>query len=107
MREWYARRRRRGQSRGDAVHHFVFDTGAPQCVGFFSAAPEDERIAALQSHDGESGSSFGNKQALDEGLWRRLAAAAFAYSDYARAFTYVNEDGAIHELVNEHNVRET
>src|SRR6476469_923255 len=107
MRERYARRRRCSKPRGDAVHHFVLNAGAPQRLGFFSAAPKDERIATLESNDREPGCGFGNEQALDECLWRRLATSALAHADHACTFAYVNEDSAVHELVNQHDVSQT
>ena len=50
MRERNAGVRGDAQRRGDARHHFERNAGVGQRFGLFAAAPEDERIAALQPH---------------------------------------------------------
>ena len=50
MRERHARVRRDAQRRRDSRHDFESYARRGQRFGFFAAAPEDERIAALQPH---------------------------------------------------------
>jgi hypothetical protein len=60
------------------------DAGFAQVRHLFAAAPEDERVAALQPHHGLAFAHRGDHQPLDEGLRRALAAAALAHVHDAR-----------------------
>ena len=50
MRQRNSRERRPRDRRRDAGHHFELDLRARQRLGLFAAAPEDERVAALEPH---------------------------------------------------------
>ena len=51
VRERDVRRRRGAERRGDARDDLERNARRRELLGLFAAAPEDERIAALQAHD--------------------------------------------------------
>ena len=51
MRDGDAGGARGGDGARQARHHLVVDTGGVERLGLLGAAPEDERIAALEAHD--------------------------------------------------------
>ena len=81
MRERYAGIRGDSERRGYARHDFEGDTGLGQSFHLFSAAAEDERIAALQANHGLALSRFGEHQVDDFGLRERVIAAFLADVD--------------------------
>ena len=50
MGERNSRERRNRNRRGDARHHLELDARRGERFGLFAAAPEDERVAALEPH---------------------------------------------------------
>lgn len=71
----------------------------PQPVALFCAAPEYERITALDAHHRFAAAGFGDQQLVDEGLRRAGAAAALAHMHDARAAAQVAQDARIDQIV--------
>jgi hypothetical protein len=93
-----------GKPRCNPVHDLAGDAGAVERFGFLAPAAENERIAAFQTDDCVTGFRFGNHQALDESLRRRVAAAPLSHFHHARAFAHMHENRAVHEIVDENDV---
>src|SRR5206468_11129774 len=70
-----------GSRTGDAGHDLHFDTGG--CTGgdFFTAAAEDEGVAALESYDDVAGFGTSHEQIVDLVLRCRLAPRGLADVD--------------------------
>ena len=94
-------RRRRGEPGGDAVDDLDLEAERAQVRDFLAAAPEHERIAALEANDALAAHRLGRHQALDEGLRRARAAAALADLDDARRAARVAEHAGADEVVDE------
>ncbi len=60
----------------DARHDLERNAGRVQRLRLLAAAPEDERVAALQADDALSGSRLLDRQSLDLALLHRVRAAA-------------------------------
>src|SRR4051794_27038016 len=83
MREWNARRGGRAQRRGDAGHDDVRNSVRSECFDLFTAATEDERIAALEARDPKPALRILNEQLVNAGLRGVMIAARFLADKYA------------------------
>ena len=64
--------------RRDARDDFEWNLGLGQCLGFFAAAPEDVRVAALEANHGFAFTRFRNQQRIEFVLWHSVIFGAFA-----------------------------
>ena len=78
---------------------------ARRCAHFLAAAPEHERIAALEAHHALAARRLGRHQALDEGLRRARAAAALADLDDARRAARVAKHAGADQVVDQQHGR--
>ncbi len=62
-------------------HDLIRDPGLGQGERLFSAAAEDERIAALEPHDGLTGFCRAHQQSVDCLLGRRVSGGFLSYVD--------------------------
>ncbi len=99
-----AQRRRRGQPGRDPRDDVDGDTGGVERREFLAAAPEHERVAALEPHHAIARARFANQKLLDERLRRRATTAALAHRDEARGRTSHREDPGRNQVVMQHDV---
>ncbi len=99
-----ARVGRRRQARGDAGDDLVGDPLRAQPQGLLAAAPEHERIAALQAQHGAPGQGVADHQLLGLLLGHRGAAALLAHEDELGAGAGAVERGGSDEPVVEDHV---
>ena len=94
--------RRRNRAR-DSRNDFAGDAGGGERERFFSAAAEDERIAALQPHDPVAAARLANHQPIDRVLANRRTAGALADEEPPRPRRKAQRLG-LDERVVEHEV---
>ena len=80
----YTRVGRCGDARSDPGHHLEGDVGIDQRLGLLAAAPEHERVTALEPHDDLRGAAMLDQQPRDLSLRHLLAAALLAGVDQLR-----------------------
>ena len=107
VRQCDAERIRCGEAGADAVEHFDPHPGGAQPFGLFAAAPEDERIAALQAHHAFAGARLRNHHLLDQGLRRAAAAAALADPHDAGRLAGAPQDLRADQIVDQQHARGT
>ena len=105
VRDRDAERRRHADAGSDARNHLDLDASGDESLHFLAAAPEDERITALETGHHLPLPGVEDHQALDELLRRRCAAAALADFDHARVGACVGEAAAAHQLVDQDDIR--
>ena len=81
VRDGNASVRKRRDGRTDARHDLECDARFAQRLRFFAAATEDERIAALESHDAHAFARFSDCERFDIRLRHRMRAAALTDED--------------------------
>ena len=84
MRQRNTRVRRCPQRRGDAGHHRKIDARRRERLQLFPAAPEDERIAALEAHHALALVRVLDEQRVDLLLRAADIAGRFAHADALR-----------------------
>src|SRR5688500_14630775 len=104
MRHRDAEHRGDGYARGDAADHLVRDVRRFERFDFFAAAPEYQRVAALQARHDRAAAREGHHEPLDEVLGSRLATAALADVYDARIGAGVQEHFAMDEIVDQYHV---
>ncbi len=105
MRERHPRVRRNAQRRRDPRHDFESHARGGQRFGFFAAAAEDERIAALQPHHVQAATRALDQHGADlflaEGVYRFLLADVDALGLGGRQI----QQRRVGEVIVEHGVR--
>ena len=99
VRERDGRRRRRAQRRGDAGDHLEGNARGRELLGLFSAASEDERIAALEADDVLALEGPLDDERMDARLVVPAAAGPPPDRDELRVARSQREDARGHELV--------
>src|SRR5262245_16959137 len=95
-----SRRRDRARSSG---HDVVGNTRPLQREGFFPAAPEHERVAALEPDDATPAPRGFDHQRLDRGLRQGMASSALADEELLR-FSRVAQHPVVDERVVQHQI---
>ena len=104
MRDGNPRQQRRRNRAGDAGNDLAGNAGRGERERLFPAAPEDERIAALETHDAMAAARLADHQPVDRVLANRRAAGALADEEPPRA-RGVAQRRRLDERVVEHEVR--
>ncbi len=104
MRQRNASVRRAGQCRRDTRNHFVIYAARAQKLEFFPAATEDERIAALQTHDTFAGLRMLEHQRVNPRLCRVVifAGRLAHFESLGVASREVDNLGADQPIVQDH-----
>jgi len=98
MRERDPRVGRDRDGRADAGNDLERNAGPRQRVGFFAAPSEDERIAALETHDPAPAPGVHDQERVDALLRQGVVAGGLAGEDAARARRLV-EEARMHEPI--------
>ena len=99
---------RGAERRRDPGHHLEGDARRDEGLRLLRPAPEEEGIAALEPHHGAACAGRGDQRSLDRrlaGLLGGRLAAALADAAHLGALPRPVEQGRVHQLVVEHEVR--
>ncbi len=104
MRDGDPREHRRGNRAGDPGNDLAGNAGRGERERLFPAAAEDERIAALETHDSPATARLADHQPVDRVLPDRRTSGALAHEEPLRARGVAQRRG-LDERVVEHEVR--
>jgi len=90
--------------RGHTRHDLVTETRGAKRLGFFAPAAEDQRVAALEPHDGLAGRCGLNELEVDVRVLVGVLAGQVAHAHALRGRRGEVEQPLRHELVVQHEV---
>ena len=94
----------RAQCGGDAGHHFKRNARFAQGFQFLAAAPEHERVAALEPHHAFARTGMAHQQEVGFLLRHAAAAGALAHADFVGIAPHQIQHRIRHQRVVQHHV---